>query len=374
VAGYFNCTISTLDKKAGRPIDSKNASLNELQLLIKTHDLLDTWRFMNPDQLRFTRANSLMKIQCRRDYFFISKQLNDHVKECKIIPNIYSDHSAVALSVSVNECEFPRGPGFWKFNNSLLSDTNYVELLTFKIPMFAKKHEQVNDKGLYWEMIKMEIRAFLIAFSKKKAKRKRDEESTLLSEMMRLQTKLPTSYTDSLKTELERTKCKLSKIAGIKTRGTIVHSRARWYEHGERNSKYFYNLEKRNQKKKHITSLVNNNGDKLINPKDILEEEERFFDEIYTSRNMDPNCPTFNEFFETENALSEDIAKTCDGVMSIHECEIALKTMENNKTPGTDGLTPEFYLYFWNLLGSFMVHSFNFASQFRKGTLSISQR
>jgi len=58
--------------------------------------------------------------------------------------------------------------------------------------------------------------------------------------------------------------------------------------------------------------------------------------------------------------------------MSIHECEIALKFMENNKTPGTDGLTPEFYLYFWNLLGSFMVNSFNFA--FRNRTLSISQR
>lgn len=87
-------------------------------------------------------------------------------------------------------------PGFWKFNNSLLSDTNYVELLTFKIPMLAKKHEQVNDKGLYWERIKMEIRAFTIAFSKKKAKRERDEESILLSKMMRLQTKLQTSYSD----------------------------------------------------------------------------------------------------------------------------------------------------------------------------------
>ena len=274
--------------------------------------------------------------------------------------------------MSFNESELPRGPGFCKFNNSLLSDTNYVDLLTFKIPMFAKKHEQVNDKGLYWEMIKMEIRAFTIAFSKKKAKRKRDEESILLSEMMRLQTNLQASYSDSLKTELERIKSKLSKIAGIKTRGTIVRSRARWYEHGERNSKYFYNLEKRNQKKKHITSLVNNDGDKITSPKDILEEEERFFKGIYTSRNMDPNCPTFNEFFETENALSEEIAKTCEGVMSIHECELALKTMENNKTPGTDGLTPEFYRYFWNLLGSIMVSSFNYA--FRNGTLSISQR
>lgn len=139
------------------------------------------------------------------------------MKECKILPNIYSDHSAVALSVFFNESELPQGPGFWIFNNSLPSDTNYMELLTFKIPEFAKKHEQVNDKGLYGEMIKMEIRAFMIAFSKKKAKRKRDEESTLLSEMMRLQTKLQTSYSDSLKTELERIKSKLSKIAGVKT-------------------------------------------------------------------------------------------------------------------------------------------------------------
>ena len=46
--------------------------------------------------------------------------------------------------------------------------------------------------------------------------------------------------------------------------------------------------------------------------------------------------------------------------------------MENNKTPDTDGLPPEFYRYFWNLLGSLMVSSFNYA--FRNGTLSISQR
>ena len=107
------------------------------------------------------------------------------------------------------------------------------------------------------------------------------------------------------------------------------------------------------------------------NPKDILEEEERFFEEIYTSGYMDPNWLTFSEFFETENALSEEIAKTCEGVMPVHECELTLITMENNRTPGTDGLTPEFYRYFWNLLSSFMVSSFNYA--FRNGTPSISQ-
>ena len=45
--------------------------------------------------------------------------------------------------------------------------------------------------------------------------------------------------------------------------------------------------------------------------------------------------------------------------MSIDECKQALMTMESNKTPGTDGLTSEFYRYFWNAVSKFMVESFN---------------
>ena len=80
LGGDFNCTISTLDKKGGGPIDSEKASLNVLQSLIKTHNTLDSRRFKNPDQPGFTWANPSMKIQRRLDYFFISKQLKDHVK------------------------------------------------------------------------------------------------------------------------------------------------------------------------------------------------------------------------------------------------------------------------------------------------------
>ena len=57
----------------------------------------------------------------------------------------------------------------------------------------------------------------------------------------------------------------------------IIHNKARWYEHGKKDSKYFYNLEKTNQRKKHTASLKINNHAKLTDPKEILEEEERFF-------------------------------------------------------------------------------------------------
>jgi len=44
---------------------------------------------------------------------------------------------------------------------------------------------------------------------------------------------------------------------------------------------------------------------------------------------------------------------------------------KQQKIPGTDSLTSEFYCYFWNAVGKFMVESFNYA--FQQGSLSISQ-
>ena len=45
-----------------------------------------------------------------------------------------------------------------------------------------------------------------------------------------------------------------------RVKGIIIRARARRYEHGERSSKYFLNLEKRNHVKKHIRKLTVNNS------------------------------------------------------------------------------------------------------------------
>ena len=40
-----------------------------------------------------------------------------------------------------------------------------------------------------------------------------------------------------------------------KVKGMIIRARARWYEHGEKSTKYFINLEKRNHIKKRMRKL-----------------------------------------------------------------------------------------------------------------------
>ena len=56
----------------------------------------------------------------------------------------------------------------WKFNNTLLEDENYKELIMFYYPQIVEKHSEVTDKQLLWELIKMELRSKTIKYSKQK--------------------------------------------------------------------------------------------------------------------------------------------------------------------------------------------------------------
>ena len=77
------------------------------------------------------------------------------IQNAKLVPNIFSDHSAITLSMSLESDETKHGPGFWKFNYLLLTDKCYTEMITKQIPEFISKHCNLNDKGLFWEMIKI---------------------------------------------------------------------------------------------------------------------------------------------------------------------------------------------------------------------------
>ena len=53
--------------------------------------------------------------------------------------------------------------------------------------------------------------------------------------------------------------------------------------------------------------------------------------------------------------LDKHIAESNEGNVSEKEMLYALKNMKNNKTPGSDGFTVEFFKFFWNDIESYMV-------------------
>ena len=79
-----------------------------------------------------------------------------------------------------------------------------------------------------------------------------------------------------------------------------------------------------------------------------------------------------NEFLSNIDPISDNDKLICESLMTYDECLQALKLMENNKSPGLDGLPVEFYKKIFYLFGLHLVKLYN--AVFIWGQLSPSQR
>ena len=64
--------------------------------------------------------------------------------------------------------------------------------------------------------------------------------------------------------------------------------------------------------------------------------------------------------------------QSCEGCITEMECANALKEMNNGKSPGSDGLTTEFFKIFWNTIKSFYINSVNYSYEHK--TLTAIQK
>ena len=158
--------------------------------------------------------------------------------------SIAPDHKAVKLRLNLINSK--RGPGLWKFNNSLLKDETYVNLIQDSYPDIIEKYSNINDPKLKWELIKMEIKGLTIPYSKNKARKMRQTEGELEKRLELLNEKFDhgEDTTESERKEYEHLKTELRHIYEKRAQGAIFCSKVRWIQEGEKPTKYFFNMEK----------------------------------------------------------------------------------------------------------------------------------
>ena len=176
IGGDFNCSLTHLDKVGGKPVENKKSVIDKISNLINLYSMYDVWRENNLSKKQFTWRDKAFKVQCRLDYFLVSQNLVNLAKDCHIIHAPGSDHCAVKLFIQSDSLNEKAWPGFWKFNASLLEDKSYITELKENIIIYRNKYQYVEDKGLRWDLMKMEVKGFRIAYAKRKAKNNRDEK------------------------------------------------------------------------------------------------------------------------------------------------------------------------------------------------------
>ena len=159
----------------------------------------------------------------------------------------------------------------------------------------------VQDEQILWELLKMEIGTSMISFAKGKAKINRERELFVKDQLDELDRKICLStdlqnvdhelkHYDNLKKELQE-------LYEAKGEAAKFRAKCLWVEKGERPTKYFFNLGKRNYNKKVICELEDEDGEVIENEKQILLEIERYYRNLYTSKiNVTEN--QFQQFTE----------------------------------------------------------------------------
>ena len=137
----------------------------------------------------------------------------------------------------------------------------------------------------------------------------------------------------------------MEEIYKKKTEGTRIITK---YEEGEKPSKYFSNHEKRRSIQRRrsiqsqITKLIVNNQE--ITHQNKIQNELLFFHETLfrnTSTNTSEDCERFLNKVSVPKLNYED-ARICEVKLSELELLKGLKSMQNNKSSGNDGLIKEF--------------------------------
>ena len=375
VGGDWNCTLTKKDKMGGAPWKPTIYS-NLISTSMEMFDLIDIQRIRHPKLRKFTYESKSLRLKSRIDFFLIAKDLSVNIKNSEILPAIAPDHNAISISLTL-PYKCPRGPGFWKFNNTLLKDPQYIDKIHCTYTLACKYYGHLTDRRLFWEMIKMEIRSATITYSKNKSKSIRNREQELIRKLDHLDGTICNNFSspliDGVLREYDELKTELQSIYEEKGKQAIFRAKCRWVENGERPAKYFFNLEKRNNKKKTISELRLQDDSTTNNENVILDQIETYFTNLYTSdytySNEEWDSFTLNLKIPK---LSDEDRDNLEGPLTYDECKKVLETFQADKAPGEDGYTAEFYKYFFELLGNDLIASSNEAQV--KGELSISQR
>ena len=172
------------------------------------------------------------------------------------------------------------------------------------------------------------------------------------------------SYESSKLAQLE---ANLATYEQEKCTGAMLRSKVLWTHESEKNTKYFLNLEKYNQSKKTINKLTINDSQTVSESKELLWAVHDFYSKLYKEDYIDAAAKT-RVLNAIDSTLDEEESNVCENVLTLGEIKVAMEGLSSNKSPGNDGLTTEFYRFFWAEIGPILLQVFN--KIFERGELT----
>ena len=346
LVGDFNLVLEKKLDSSSETRKNNDRSSEILRKYMEESLLTDIWRARNEDTKTYTffyKRRGKDRLGSRLDYMLFDASLNSWVKKVQIVPGFKSDHSGIICEI--NPFEIYRGRGLWRLNTCVLSERGYIDKINETIQKVKIESSNLNIQEK-WELIKLMVICESQDYCRERAQDRKLIINQLELAIQKMEEKCcEKDFSEAENNLLERSKADYSKMMEEKINGAILRCKAQNYAEFEHpNSKYFFQLEKNRAGAKAMSSMIKEDGSEIIDTKQILREQERFYSKLYTS---DPTVE-FDYVNDSEIKITENEKEEIDKEITMAELEQAVKQLRRQCTPGTTGLPVEFYIVFWS--------------------------
>ena len=192
--------------------------------------------------------------------------------------------------------------------------------------------------------MKIKVKEFSIRYCKAQAFKKRCRITEIEKKL-----KVKDSCGEEEKRMLEN---ELDILYTNKAKGAQIRSRAIWTEKGEKNNKYFLQLEKSRQTINVIHSIKT--GDKEeTSGVGVIKNISEYYKNLYTSASIsNESISSYLNDIVLPRKLTDIEKNECEGMPTEKEIKDIIYQMKKGKAPGYDGLPIEFYQAFWSKIKS----------------------
>ena len=436
IAGDWNLGMDeNLDYWGYNTTDSvRPKSRSEVHKNIEHYELLDVYRELYPSGSDKTwklwnKRQSKNDKEARLDYFIVDSGLASYVQLIGVAAPFTSDfdHRPVIMNIDFNKVK--RGPGYWKFNNSMLNEADFLRKVREQIAWTLSEYQDTatpetpplsvheilcltpaQQSDIQLTINPHQFLEFLL-FSIKGVARKhgKEKKANLLTrkeraeEQLRKESKVHDALLVRIRSEplngateeaFFNSKNKISELQkelfDIDTHmneGAYIRCGAKWKCESEAPSRVFFQCEKWRGQQRYM-GILEVDGDEpgttkqVTNQPEIESEIRTFYSNLYKERptsNSDTDLRGFmgdigyNKF---QNSAKKNVSGTFFDKMSeeISSNEVlhAIKHGKHGVAPGISGFSREFYQKFGDDLIGFIMKYIQFSEQ--TGILSDNQR
>ena len=164
------------------------------------------------------------------------------------------------------------------------------------------------------------------------------------------------------KLKLDEVICKRDKILDSVGEYICNRLKSKWYQEGEKGTKYFLNMQKSRGNKLDLQVLSRDNVT-TENPDEIDKMVESFYKTLYEKGNSKivnrNDLPSFLSNLEKPNIANID---DIDNPLTLSDLRITLDSCKDS-SPGPDGIPYSLIKFTWPLFGPILLDSWNYAIQ-----------